>query len=110
MQMEPLSVIDGASTTAVVVRDPLPAHTTFLSFNLASPGGVRALYHIAGTPANTYVSQPPAKLTTVDAVAFVVPTLAAGAQITGNFTVNVNGNAGVNGNTQVNRRFHGLYE
>ena len=54
-------VIDGTATTAVVVRDALPAHTTFRSFNVATPAGVRVLYHIVGTAAQTYVTQPPDK-------------------------------------------------
>ncbi|MBS0416963.1 MAG: DUF11 domain-containing protein [Proteobacteria bacterium] len=94
-------VIDGTPTTEVVLRDPLPPHTTFASFGSRLPSGLRALYHIAGTPIQTYVSSPPGKLTTVDAVAFAEPTLAAGAQLTGSFTITVNGNAGINGNTAI---------
>ncbi len=94
-------VVDGASTTAVVIRDPLPPHTTFSSVNSAVPAAVQILYHIVGAPEQSYVSRPPASLTTIDAIAFAVPSLAAGAQISGSFTVNVNGNAGINGNTQL---------
>lgn len=94
-------VIDGTPSQEVVLRDPLPNHTTFVSFGSRRPSGLRMLYHIAGTPSQTYVTSPPSKLTTVDAVAFVEPTLAAGAQITASFTIDVNGNAGINGNTAV---------
>jgi len=94
-------VTDGVFTTAVVIRDPLPPHTTFAAFNSSLPARVQALYHIAGTPDQTYVTKPPASLTTIDAVAFATPTLAAGAQISGSFTIYVNGNASLNGNTQL---------
>jgi uncharacterized repeat protein (TIGR01451 family) len=83
--------IDGAAVTAVVLRDAVPANTTFGS--LSSPtSGARLLYHQLGTPAGAYSdAAPPAA--TVDAVAVAVPQLLANATLSAVLTVTAHGNA-----------------
>lgn len=84
--------IDGAAATLWVMRAAVPANTTFASAQAGTPAGGRLLYHVAGAPADTYVSGVPAGAT-VDAVAWAHPALAAGALVQGRFTVTVHGNA-----------------
>lgn len=83
-------VVNGSATSFVILRDAVPAGTTFLSATPA--GGATLLYHRVGDPGTAYVTaQPPAA--SVDGVAWGVPTLAANAGITGVFTVTVGANA-----------------
>ncbi|MBS0213044.1 MAG: DUF11 domain-containing protein [Proteobacteria bacterium] len=82
--------VDGASVNLVVLRDGIPANTTFQ--NLGVAGTAQQLFHLLGQPLNTYVSVPPTGAT-VDAIGWGLPSLAAGASLTGQFTVSVGANA-----------------
>jgi uncharacterized repeat protein (TIGR01451 family) len=86
----PLTV-NGNATALVVLRDSVPANTT-LSAASAAASGVQVLYHRLTDPDGAYVSVLEGGAT-VDAVAWGVPTLAAGATLTGTLTVTVNDNA-----------------
>ncbi len=84
--------VDGASKSLVVVRDVIPANTVFQQ--VVDNGGAQALFHIAGDPAvNNYLSAAPSDLSTVDAIAFGSPNLAAGASLASSFSVVVKSNA-----------------
>jgi large repetitive protein len=86
----PVSV-DGNAAELVVVRDPIPANSAFVS--LGAPGvGVR-LYHTAGVDANIYTSTPPADLASVDAVGFGFAKIDAGQTVVRSFDVKINANA-----------------
>ena len=84
-------VIDGLAAIKVVVSDVIPNNTTFAS--IASAGAATPLYHVFGAPAKTYVTTPPAPLSSVDAVAFALNGLTAGTNATFSFNVTVNNNA-----------------
>src|SRR5262249_25235353 len=83
--------IDGMASAKIVVRDAIPNNTRFSAITSAAPA--LALYHVAGPPAQSYVTSPPANLSTVDAVAFALNTFAAGASASFSFGVTVNSNA-----------------
>ncbi len=83
--------VNGVASSLVVLRDAIPANTTFASSSSATPGA-ELLYHRLGDPLNTYVTAAPMP-SSVDAVAWGLPTLPAGATLTGTLGVTVNGNA-----------------
>jgi uncharacterized repeat protein (TIGR01451 family) len=83
--------IDGAAATKVVVIDAIPNNTQFAA--IVNAGGATPLYRLYGSPAQTYVSVPPADLTTIEFVAFALNSLATGANATFSFSVTVDGNA-----------------
>ncbi len=82
--------VDGVAQTLFLLRDAIPANTTFLS--LGTAGSALPLYHRLGDAADSYLSAPPGG-TAIDGIAWGVPSLAAGATLTGQFTVTVNANA-----------------
>jgi len=84
--------IDGVGASKVITSDAIPHNTRF--FAIVNAGGGTALYHIFGSPAQTYVTAAPADVSTIDAVAFALNSLAAGASATVSFSVTVNANAG----------------
>ena len=86
--------IDGASSTKVIASDLIPNNTRFSA--IVSAGGATPLFHIFGSPAQTYVSAAPADLSTVDAVAFALNSLVAGGSATFIFSVAVDSNASGN--------------
>ena len=86
--------VDGNVRTLVVVRDTIPANTSFVM-----PGTPRIgtqLYHTAGADANTYTSAPPADLASVDAVGFGFVNIDAGQTVVRAFDVKINANASGN--------------
>ena len=83
--------IDGTPATKVIASDAIPNNTRFSS--IVNAGGATPLYHIAGSPAQTYVSAAPSDLSTVDAVAFALNILTAGSSATFSFSVAVDANA-----------------
>lgn len=87
-------VVDGLTVVRVLVSDVIPNNTVFA--NIASAGAATPLYHVFGSPTNSYVSVPPAQLSTVDIVAFALNSLAAGANATFSFNITVNNNASGN--------------
>ena len=85
-------VVNGVNQSLFLLRDVIPANTTF--FSLVNVVGSTSLYHIAGNPTNSYISGPPADLRTVDAVAFgFASPINPGQSFTRNFSVQVNANA-----------------
>ena len=86
------TVVNGVNQSLFLLRDVIPANTTFAS--LVNVVGSTSLYHIAGNPTNSYISTPPADLRTVDAVAFgFASPINPGQSFTRNFSVQVNANA-----------------
>ncbi len=85
------TVVNGVNQTLVLLRDVIPANTTFA--NLVNAPSSTALYHLAGNPTHTYSTAPPAVLSQVDAIAFGFASISAGQSIARNFTVTVNANA-----------------
>jgi uncharacterized repeat protein (TIGR01451 family) len=83
--------VNGAASALFVLRDAIPANTMFATSSSPTPGA-QLLYHRLGDPLNTYVTAAPAP-SGVDAVAWGLPTLPAGATLTGTLGVTVNGNA-----------------
>jgi uncharacterized repeat protein (TIGR01451 family) len=82
--------VNGAAASLFVLRDDIPANTTFAH---ALPSGTsQQLYHRVGDPASSYVTGLPA-LNMVDGVAWGLPSLAPGATLTTQFSVTVNSNA-----------------
>ena len=82
--------VDGAAASFFVLRDAIPANTSFVSFSSPTPG-VQLLYHRAGDPANAYRTGTPSS--PPDAVAWVLGSLPAGSSLVGRLTVSVNGDA-----------------
>jgi len=92
--------IDSVPAVKIVMRDVIPGNTRFLAF--VSTGSSTPLYHIFGSPLQSYVSAAPPDLSTVDAIAFVFDTFPAGTNATFSFNVTVAGNAsGILRNTAV---------
>jgi uncharacterized repeat protein (TIGR01451 family) len=83
--------VNGAPVMLFVLRDGVPANTTFAMAN-AGTTGAQLLYHHLGDPAGSYVTTAPAASAT-DGIAWTLPTLGSGANLAGSFTVLVNGNA-----------------
>lgn len=84
--------VDGANSTGFVVRIPVPANVGFEWVAPPANPSTRTLYHLAGAASSTYVTAAPAGVM-VDAIAWALPELAAGASMQGKFRVRVNGNA-----------------
>lgn len=85
-------LVDGAATSAFVLRVPVPANTRFVSASAASNVSAATRYHLLGAPAGSYVSTAPAGAV-VDAVAWMLAELPAGGALQGQFRVRVNDNA-----------------
>lgn len=83
--------VNGVTTPLIIVRDAIPANTTFSGFGTLN--AAQGLYHKLGDPRDTYATTAPADLSQVDAVAFGLTALPAGAAINFIFKVKVNGNA-----------------
>src|SRR5450631_70164 len=81
--------VNGAPGSFVVVRDAIPANTTFASAAALTPSA-QVLYHRIGDAPKIYVTAPG---TGIDVVAFGAASLPAGASLVGTLTVTVNGNA-----------------
>ena len=85
--------VDGAAQTLLLLRDTVPANTTFAAFGAA--GNARALVHRLGQPEHAYDSVLPADLRQVDAVAFGwTEMLAPSASLARSFSVRIHDNAG----------------
>ncbi len=86
-------VIDGVAVQKLVIRDQIPANTTYEP--LDPPAGQLFLVHRYGDPTNTYVTYDnrPADDTQVDVVALAIDSLASRATVAFSFAVRVHGNA-----------------
>lgn len=89
----PVSVsLNGAPVSRFVLRIPLPANVTFAAAQASMGSGVQTLYHVLGTPVNSYVTAVPAAAD-VDAVAWGVASLPRGSRLQGEFSMTTNANA-----------------
>src|SRR5262252_5160645 len=83
--------VDGTAATKIVVRDVIPNNSGLPAQGVVAPATFA--YHIIGTPAQNYVTVAPGNLATVDAVAFLLDTLAAGSSSSFSFKVTIAANA-----------------
>ena len=60
--------VNGQSQPLVIIRDVIPANTTFNRINNAN--GSVALYHVFGNPDNVYTTSQPSNVSQIDAIAF----------------------------------------
>ncbi len=85
-------LVDGLSAPLLLVRDVIPANTTFAS--LGAAGEALALYHVRGQPDHSYTRSVPADLRQVDAVAFgFALDMAPGQSVARSLQVRINPNA-----------------
>lgn len=84
--------LNGAPASLFVLRVPVPPNVVFASAQTLPSADVQVLYHLLGSPADSYVTNLPVGAV-VDAVAWGVASLAPGAILQGQFTVIVNANA-----------------
>ncbi len=82
--------VDGQARTLVIVRDVIPANTTFV--DLQAPAIGLRLYHRVGAPLHTYTTTPP-DAAQVDAVAYGVSPFPRGGTVQITLRVRVNANA-----------------
>ncbi len=87
-----LASVNGVPARLFLLRQPVPVNTAFVSAQPAANAGAQTLYHLLGTPANSYVSAVPAA-GVVDAVAWGLARLPQGGSLQGQFSVLVNANA-----------------
>lgn len=83
--------VDGVLRSLIIIRDAIPANTTFVELPQTQVGGVR-LYHRAGDAVDSYVSTPPAA-NLVDAVGVGLQSIPANSSASLNLTVRVGGAA-----------------
>ncbi|MDX2111102.1 MAG: hypothetical protein SFY80_12765 [Verrucomicrobiota bacterium] len=86
--------IDGTGAQRVIVRDAIPANTTFARFGALN--GAQALYHTYGTDLHIYTTNPPSDLREVDAVAWGFTETRAGQLHGLSFITTINSNASGN--------------
>jgi uncharacterized repeat protein (TIGR01451 family) len=84
--------LNETATSLLVLRLPVPANATFLAAQASTSAGAQTLYHLLGAAANSYVSAVPVGAV-VDAVAWGIASLPAGASLQGQLSVTVNFNA-----------------
>ncbi|UUZ77672.1 DUF11 domain-containing protein [Polaromonas sp. P1(28)-13] len=84
--------VNSAAASLFVLRIPVPANTTFVSAQASANVGAQTLYHLLGSPANSYVSTV-AATAVVDAVAWGMARLNQGGILQGQFNALVNANA-----------------
>ncbi len=85
-------IVNGAAASLFILRVSVPNNTGFASAQPVTNVNAQLLYHLAGSPANAYVTAVPAG-GVVDAVAWSLPVLPEGGSLQGQFSVLVNGNA-----------------
>ncbi len=81
-------LVDGAPAQLILMRDPIPSNTTYVSGSLDRLTDGVLLYHKVGTPAYSYVLAEPAE--PVDEVAFGITDLPLGRMGSFSFRVRVN--------------------
>ncbi|MEC7120092.1 MAG: SdrD B-like domain-containing protein, partial [Pseudomonadota bacterium] len=93
-------VVDGQPLSAVIVRDPLPANTTFVSIT-PEQANAKVLYRTAG---NALTEQRPADLSSIDEVLLAYPAgLPTSSTVSATLVVAMN--AGVSNTTLVNTMY-----
>ena len=83
--------VDGARRPLILIRDTMPANTTFI--NVTADGGAQVLYRLQGASDTTFVTARPADARQVAAVAFGYTTFDPGRSAAPAFQVRVNDNA-----------------
>ena len=91
--------VNNAATNLVVLRDTIPANTTFAG--IVNSGVSTVLYHSVGDPLHSYSTSAPANLSVVDAIGFGYGNVPASGSLLSNnyggtFKVKVNRNASGN--------------
>ena len=81
-------VVNGTPTNMTVIHDQIPANSTFKSVTDAGTGV--ALFHRLGDSADTYTTLSPTDITSIDAVAFGLGSIAPGTNYRVSFNVTVN--------------------
>ncbi len=84
--------VDGQPRTLIVVRDPMPANTTFAG--VVQSGGAQVLYQTYGATAGGYQSKLPADLSQVSAIAFGFESLPSNSNISLSFDLRMGEFAG----------------
>lgn len=84
-------LVDGRPARNVIVRDRIPANTTFQRF-IAS-GLYQPLYHYFGTALHDYRTRPPSNPEDIDAVAWSIPIMDVGSTFSLTFGVTIAENA-----------------
>ncbi|RYX83215.1 DUF11 domain-containing protein [bacterium] len=88
---DPIAVnVNGASRSFVVLRDNIPANTSFVEVVGAPDARATVLYHHTGAPLQSYTTSPN---TPIDALAWGLATFAPNTNLRASFSVRVNGNA-----------------
>ena len=85
------TMVDGIPASLLILRDVIPANTTFYSLGASNVG--MQLYHRNGDPVNSYTTNMPADVAQVDAVGFGFAQVDPGQSILRTFEVKVNANA-----------------
>lgn len=85
--------VDGAPRDLVMLTDRIPANTVLQGLTGSVAAGTQ-LYHLNGTPADSYVSTAPASLGAVDVVGYGVAASPPGSSFTFSFTVRLSPLAG----------------
>lgn len=83
--------LDGQPRTAILLRDVIPANTTYQ--RVRDAGGATVAFHYTGEPADVYHTGEPAARATIDEVATLYPSFGSGAVARLVFEVTVNQNA-----------------
>ena len=83
--------VDGATRPAILIRDTIPANTTFVTVTAAS--GALVLYRLHGAPENSFVTTRPADARQIAVVAFGYADFAPGRSVAPAFQVRINDNA-----------------
>jgi hypothetical protein len=84
--------VDGALRSLILIRDTVPANTTFVELPNIILDATR-LYHRAGDALDSYSSLPPAATNLIDAVAVGYTSIPANTSVGLTLRVRVNGNA-----------------
>ncbi|HEX8832658.1 MAG TPA: SdrD B-like domain-containing protein, partial [Abditibacteriaceae bacterium] len=91
---DPIDVtINGAAQKMVMLRDVIPANTTFADWT-DSPADATRLYHVGGAALNSYVSAAPSDPGAIDAIALGLPVYGSANRLLRlAFRVRINDNA-----------------
>jgi uncharacterized repeat protein (TIGR01451 family) len=83
--------IDSAQQSYIIVDAPIPANTTFETYESGSED--LFVYHIAGSSEFSYTTMKPAILSSIDKVAFLYNEFEANRNETGSYSIKINNNA-----------------
>ncbi|MFA5667605.1 MAG: OmpA family protein [Balneolaceae bacterium] len=80
--------VDGMAETKVILKDKIPANTTFESFISAANG--LPVYHIFGDNTHEYTTQKPSQLASIDEIAVLYDSVEVGKSFKTIFSVRIN--------------------